>query len=151
VWYSTTAGGELTGSKYSSTTTSATIGSLANGAKYYFQVEAVNIVGDSVASSAVSATPTGVAPPGTPGGLRVRAQRSTANVSWTASSGTGPITYFVLVSTSSSMSSATSHSAGSATSYSVTGLNRNTTYYFEVVAENSGGESGPAGPVSARG
>jgi hypothetical protein len=57
----------------------------------------------------------------------------------------------VLVSTSSSMSSATSLSAGSATSYSVTGLSRYTTYYFEVVAQNSGGKSSPAGPVSARG
>ncbi len=152
VRYSTTAGDELTtGSSYSSTTTSATIGSLTNGTAYYFQVEAVNHQGDSTASSAVSATPTAVAPPTKPGNLRVRALGGTADVSWSASSGTGPITYLVLVSTSSSMSNATSHSAGSATSYSVTGLSRSTTFYFEVVAENSGGGSSPSGPVSSRG
>ncbi len=152
VRYSTIAGDELTtGSSYSRATTSAAIGSLTNGTEYYFQVEAVNNQGDSTASSAVSATPTAVAPPTKPGNLRVRALGSTADVSWTASSGTGPITYLVLVSTSSSMSAATSHSAGSATSYSVTGLSRSTTYYFEVVAQNSGGGSSPAGPVSARG
>jgi len=49
------------------------------------------------------------------------------------------------------MTNATSYSAGSATSYSVSGLSRNTTYYFEVVAKNSGGQSSPAGPVAARG
>ena len=151
VWYSTTLGGELNGSHSSVTTTSATISSLTNGTTYYFEVEAANAQGDSVASSPASATPTGVAPPGTPRNLRVRSQGSTADVSWGSSSGTGPITYVVLVSTSSSMSGATSHSAGSSTSYAVTGLSRNTTYYFEVVAQNSGGNSVPAGPVSARG
>lgn len=151
VWYSATAGGELTGSQFSSSTTSATIGSLTNGTEYYFQVEAVNIKGDSLASSAASATPVTAAAPGTPGSLRVRAFGSTATVSWSASKGTGPITYLVLVSTSPSMSAATSYSAGSSTSYSVNGLSRNTTYYFEVVAKNSGGQSSPAGPVSARG
>jgi subtilase family serine protease len=151
VFYSTTPGGELTGTQKSSSTTSATISSLANGTTYYFQVEAFNAQGDSGASNAANATPSGVAAPGTPRNLRVRTSGSTDSVSWTASSGTGPITYTVLVSTSSSMSAATSHSAGSATNYSVTGLSRSTTYYFEVVAQNSGGSSVPAGPVSARG
>jgi hypothetical protein len=90
------------------------------------------------------------AAPGAPGAVKATASGSTVKVTWTASSGTGPISYTVEVSTSTTMSGAVAYNAGSATTESVTGLNTSTTYYFEVVATNSGGSTTSA-KVSTKG
>ena len=147
VYYGTTA---TPSTKLGTTTaTSASVTGLTSGTTYFFDVEATNANGSSAPSNVASATPP-VAAPGTPGGVSARASGTSVTVSWRASSGTGPITYSVLVSTSSSMSSPTTYSAGSATSYSVTGLGTSTTYYFEVVATNSGGST-KSSVVSSKG
>ena len=150
VYDGTTASPTTKVTSVSSSTTSVTVSSLTAGTTYYFEVVATNAAGSSPASNVLSAVPT-VAAPGTPGSLSARASGTTVNLSWRASTGSGPITYTVKRSTSSSMSNAVSSSAGTSTTFAATGLSTSTRYYFEVIATNSGGSSAPAGPVSSRG
>jgi hypothetical protein len=76
---------------------------------------------------------------------------SQVNLNW-ASSSTNKVTYNVYSSTTSGFTPSASNRVGNGitgTSYSVTGLQPATTYYFLVTAQNSSGESGPANQVSA--
>ncbi|HEV2428063.1 MAG TPA: fibronectin type III domain-containing protein [Acidimicrobiales bacterium] len=135
---------------FSATTTSTTVTDLTGGTQYYFDVVATNAVGSSPASNALAATPTGAAP-SVPTNLRAKARFGSVNVSWSASSGSSPITYTVYYSTTNSFSGATKWGTTSGTSVSISGLRSSTTYFFWVVASNSVGSSAPAGPVSSRG
>ena len=97
VYRGTTSGGEgATPIVTGITATSFTDSTVTNGTTYFYTVAATNSVGTSAQSAQASATPqvTGTAP-GTPTALTAAAGNTTVALSWTASSGSTPITYNV--------------------------------------------------------
>ncbi len=135
--------------------TSLTITGLTNGTMYYFIVTATNSAGESVATTAVSATPATVAPDA-PTDVETSPGNTEVTVSWTAPSDTGgaDITdYTVYWGTEAAVTTDTttkkSTGNGSVTSLTITGLTNGTMYYFIVTATNSAGESVATTAVSA--
>ena len=152
VYRATTSGAEGT-TPFATVTTGTTYtdGAASNGTTYYYQVTAVNSVGEGLKSSEVSATPATV--PGQPGGLTAAAGSGSVSLSWTApiSNGGAPITkYDVYRGTSPGGESTTPvATVTSGTTYNDTGLTSGTTYYYEVSAVNSAGEGPKSGEASA--
>ena len=129
----------VTGNPYPATSTS--ISGLNRGTKYYIRVRAYSGAGESSNSNTVNATTAPDAPTAT-NASSILDQSFQAN--WNAASGaTG---YTLYVSTNSSFSSHISgyngKSVGNVTSYNVSGLSSNTTYYYRLKASNSSGTSG---------
>ena len=88
--------------------------------------------------------------PSAPTGLTATAGNQSVALSWTASSGTAPITYSVYRGTTSGGESTTAISSGlTSTSYSDTGLTNGQKYYYTVRAVNSAGTSGASAEASA--
>ncbi len=120
---------------------------LTNGTTYYFKVAAVNSIGTGSDSNQASAIPN--TPPAAPTGLAATAGNAQVALSWTAAS--GATSYDVFEGTTSGGESSTPIATGiTATTYTVTGLTNGTTYYFEVAAVNSGGQSGYSNEASAK-
>ncbi len=135
--------------------TSLTITGLTNGTMYYFIVTATNSIGESVASTEVSATPTPFVPDA-PTDVETAPGNTEVTVSWTAPSGTGGVVitdYTVYWGTEAAVTTDTttkkSTGNGSVTSLTITGLTNGTMYYFIVTATNSIGESVASTAVSA--
>jgi fibronectin type III domain protein len=136
-----------------SRTTTYTVTGLDSGTTYYFDVTAAFCFegcSDSAPSSVVSAA-TNFTVPGAPTGLTATpAGSSQVRLNWTAPAPTAgaPVTgYKVYDGTSSGGESLAGSS--SAISDTVTGLSSATTYYFEVTAFNSAGESARSTEASA--
>jgi fibronectin type 3 domain-containing protein len=148
IYRSTTSGGEgNTPYKTGVTSTSFTDTGLTNGTTYYYEVSAVNSVGQSSVSSEASATPQVAAPPA-PTGLTATAGNAQVSLSWTAS--TGATSYNIYRSTASGGEGSTPYMTGVATtSFTDSGLTNGTTYYYEVSAVNAGGQSPVSSEVSA--
>jgi glucosylceramidase len=166
-WTAPTTGGTVTYSLYRSTTSGFTPGSgnlaasglsatsysntgLTAATTYYYVVEAVNSAGTSPASNqATLATP---AAPAAPTNLKATAASSSQiNLSWTASTTSG-VTYTVYGSTTSGFTPGSGNlitSGVSGTTYSNTGLNASTAYYYVVEAVNSNGSSGGSNQATA--
>jgi fibronectin type 3 domain-containing protein len=142
VFRSTIAGSQ--GSKIGSTsTTQYTDSSAVNGTTYFYQVSAVNAVGEGAAS----AQSAGVTPavPGTvpvaPTGVNAVAGNGQVNVSWNAVAGAA--SYNVYRSTTQGVQGAKIGS-GTTTGYLDTAVVNGTTYYYRITAVNAVGESGPS-------
>lgn len=132
-------------------TTSFTDGGLASGTTYYYEVSAVNATGEGALSAEASATPVSVSPPSAPAAT-ASAGTSSVQLSWTTpSAGGSPITgYNVYRSTTPGGEGGTPFvQLGVTTSYTDTGLTSGTTYYYQVSATNSAGESALSPEVSA--
>ncbi|HYA45368.1 MAG TPA: fibronectin type III domain-containing protein, partial [Acidimicrobiales bacterium] len=139
-------------------TTAYTVTGLSNGTTYYFQVTAVNGVGEGPYSAQVStvpqasSTPASV-PPGPPTNVSTTAGNMQVSLSWVApaSSGSSAITgYNVYESTAAGNQGAKIATVPAPTmSYTVAGLSDGTTYYFEVTAVNGTGEGIPSAQVAA--
>ncbi len=134
--------------------TSLKVDGLINGLSYYFIVTATNSAGESVATTAVSATPATV--PDAPTDVETAPGNTKVTVSWTAPSDTGgaDITdYTVYWGTEAAVTTDTttkkSTGNGSVTSLTITGLTNGLSYYFIVTATNSIGESVATTAVSA--
>jgi predicted phage tail protein len=154
VYDGTTAGFQDGTPATTATGTSATVTGLTDGATYYFRVAAVNDVGKGPASHEASTTLVANRVPGPPTGLAVTAGGSRVTLSWTApaSDGGAAITGYVINQGTSPGAEASSPVSGSpvrATSYTVSGLTRGTTYYFSVAAVNAVGEGPPSEEASA--
>jgi fibronectin type 3 domain-containing protein len=127
------------------TTTSYTITGLLPGTQYDVEVAAVNAGGTSAFTATTNAT-TLIASPGAPTGLAIgssTAPTSTTAVqalSWTAGSGGTPTSYNLRYSAHGA-NAWTTVSGITGTSTTVTGLNANTSYDYEVEAVNAGGTS----------
>jgi len=123
---------------------------LAASTTYYYIVQAVNCAGTASSSQANATTLSGVTAPSIPTGLTATPGNASVLLSWTASTGTAPITYSIYRGTSSGGESGTPIAANlSATNYTDTGLTNGTTYYYQVTATNSVATSGDSTQVSA--
>ena len=106
----------------------------------YFRVAAVNTYGTGSYSSSASTTVLGV--PDAPTGLSATAGNTQASLSWTAPSNNGGAAlsdYSIQYSTDNTTWTSFSHTASTTTSATITGLTKNTLYYFRVAAINSQG------------
>jgi fibronectin type 3 domain-containing protein len=143
---STTSGAETQIS--APTSTNYTDTGLSNGAKYFYDVSAVNSGGESANSPEVSATP--VAPlsaPATPTGLRATGGNAQVNLSWNASAGAA--TYNVKRSTTNGGPYNTAVASPTATNYIDITVTNGTTYYYVVSAVNTAGQSANSAQASA--
>jgi autotransporter-associated beta strand protein len=121
-------------------TTNYTDGGLARNTQYYYMVVAMNAGGVSGNSTIVGTPP---APPLAPASLSAIPGDSQVTLIWPAVSGvTG---YFLFRGTSSGNETTTVTANYTGTSYTNTGLNNGTAYYFVVAATNTGG-LGPNSP-----
>lgn len=146
-----TGGSPITGYKINSSPvtmeqTTSSAGSyvftgLTNGTAYTFTVKAVNIVGDSPASSASNSV-TPVTVPGAPTGVSAVAGNAQATVSFTAPVNTGGsaiIGYKILTNLP-----IFGYRDATSSPYVFIGLNNGTAYTFTVTAVNAAGESLPS-------
>jgi hypothetical protein len=110
---------------------------------YWYRVVASNASG-SGAASAVTQVATGTTPPAKVIGLTATSTASSVSLSWTASSDSSA-TYTVQRSTTSATSGFSSVTTGlTSPAYTDSTVQSSTTYWYRVVANNSGG----AGPAS---
>ena len=147
VLQSTSSGGTYSAVASGLTGTTYTVTGLTNGTTYYYEVEAVNSAGTSAPSSSASVTPSAPAsPPATPGGLTATGGSGQVSLSW--STVTGAVYYGILRGSGPGGPFALIASPAG-TTYTDTGLQSTTTYYYEVEAVNSAGSSSPSAAVSA--
>ncbi|MFY9615690.1 MAG: N,N-dimethylformamidase beta subunit family domain-containing protein [Candidatus Dormiibacterota bacterium] len=129
-----------------STTTGYSNTGLSPATTYYYQVLASNSTGDSGPSTGASAT-TPVGAPAAPTGLTAGAVSPTQiNLSWTASSGA---TSYKIQRSPNGSTGWSQVGTSTAAAYMDTGLNPSTTYYYQVLASNATGDSGPSNLASA--
>ena len=116
--------------------------SASNGVTYYYQVSAVNSVGEGGRSSERSATP--AAPATAPGATTLGSATASAGsiaLSWSApSDGGSAITGYRIYRGTASGGETLLTTVGTGTSWTDTGLPSGTTYYYQVSAVNSVGE-----------
>jgi predicted phage tail protein len=154
VYDGTTAGFQDGTAATTSTGTSATVTRLTDGTTYYFRVAAVNAVGEGPASGEASTTLAADRVPGSPTGLTATAGGSRVTLSWTApaSDGGTAITGYIIdrgTSPGHEPGTPVNGSLVKATSFTVSGLTRGTTYYFRVAAVNAVGGGPPSEETSA--
>src|SRR6266581_359378 len=143
---SLTTGGPY-GPVTSVTTTNFTDTGLTNGTTYYFVVTASNASGESGNSPETSATPN-VAPPPAPTNLTATAGNMQVALNWTAAAGAA--SYQVNRGTTNGGPYGTVVASGlTATSVTDNTVVNGTTYYYVVVAVNSGGVSPNSNQASA--
>jgi len=122
--------------------------SAVNGTTYYYVVSAVNSVGESENSTPVSATPQAL--PAPPSGLIATAvSRSQIKLTWTDNADNETVFKIERTSNGGSFSQIATVSAN-VTTYSNTGLSRNTTYSYRVRAYNAAGNSAYSNTASAK-
>jgi fibronectin type 3 domain-containing protein len=124
---------------------------VTNGTAQFYTVQAHNAAGFSASSNEATATPVAPpAPPTTPSGLAAANVGTTINLTWTASTGTAPITYNIQRNTTGSTTVYTQIATNvAAANYSDVGLTDGTTYYYSVTASNPGGVSALATQATA--
>jgi Fibronectin type III domain len=147
VYESTTPGGEdLSGTPVCATATgtSCTVSNLANGTPYYFVVVADLQNGNTSASTETTATPIAAAD-----GVTASAANASATVSWSAAAGASGYQVFDSTTPGAENLSGAAACTSTKSDCTVSGLSNGTTYYFEVVATNSGGSASPSSEVSS--
>jgi fibronectin type 3 domain-containing protein len=130
-------------------TASYTDSGLANGVTYYYKVSAVNAIGESALSGELNATP--VTTPSAPTLNSATAGTSSVALAWTAPSSTGGTAisgYKVYRSTTSGTETLLT-TLGNVTNWTDTGLTAGVTYYYQLTALNSVGESGRSAEKNA--
>ena len=150
IYEGTSSGGETPLQNTGSSGTTFTVTGLTNGTKYYFEVTAVNGVGEGPVSNEASATPATL--PGAPTGLTATPGNTQVALSWTspASNGGSAITsYNVYEGTSSGGETLLQNTGSTATTFTATGLTNGSTYYFKVTAVNGVGEGMDSNEASA--
>src|SRR6059058_141046 len=127
-------------------------GGLTNGVTYYYQVSAVNNVGEGPKSNEASETPTAPAtPPGAPQGLVATAGDATVTLTWSApnSNGGSPITNYRIYRGTSSNGETLKATIGNVLTYTDTSVTNGVTYYYQVSALNNVGEGPRSNEASA--
>lgn len=150
VYWSTTSGVTKTsGTKVAGVTSPYVKTGLAAGTTYYFIITADNSVGESAASSQVTATtnPAPPAVPAAPASVTASGGANQVTISWPAVS--GATSYNIYWATTSGVTSAGTKITSATSPYIQTGLAASTTYYYIVTAVNTSGESAASAQVSA--
>jgi hypothetical protein len=136
----------------SMTSTSYVDTNLTNGVTYYYVVTAVNATGESPDSAQVSAVPQAPPPPppASPSGLSATSiSPSQINLVWTDNSNNED-GFKIERSTNGTTFTQIATVGPSITTFSNTGLSKNTTYYYRVSSYGSGGNSAYSNTASAR-
>jgi len=121
------------------TGTSTTISGLTNDTHYYFNVVATNASGVTLADLPTNTTP--IASPSAPSSLVASAGIEVIHLSWSASSGSGSITYTVKRGTTSGGPYTTIAQGLTSPAYHDTSATPGTEYDYIVTAQNAGGTS----------
>jgi hypothetical protein len=138
------------------TATTYSVTGLTAGTVYYYQVRANNASGISANSNAITVTTIPLAPTAAPTALTAtQIKATTIALSWNAVTSTFPIDYYLDVATDAAfttfapINSTTSYNNTNVfgvTTYTVTALVAQTTYYIRIRANNTGG-NGPYSTV----
>jgi autotransporter-associated beta strand protein len=150
---------QATSSDFSQNLTTVTVGAnatsyratgLAAGTAYYYRVHAINGNGQSADTATASATTQSTTPIAPSGLTATAASSSEINLSWT-NNATNQTGFQIDQATSSDFTqNLTTVTVGAnATTYSAMGLSAGTTYYYQVRAVNSNGNSANSSPASA--
>ncbi len=152
IYRATSSGGEalvksgVTGTSYTDT-------GLTNGTTYYYEVTAVNGVGEGGSSNEASAVPAPGAP-GAPTGLQASGGNAFVSLLWTGplnDGGSAITSYRIYRGTSPGGESSTPIATGiTATSYVDNTAVNGTTYYYKVSAVNGTGEGAQSSEASAK-
>jgi predicted phage tail protein len=148
VYRGTTSGGETLVATLGNVT-SYTDSGLSNGGTYYYQVTAVNSVGEGARSNERSATPATV--PGAPTLNSATSGNGSVTLGWSApgSNGGEAVSGYDVYRGGSSGSETLVATLGNVTSYTDSGLSNGGTYYYQVTAVNSVGEGARSNERSA--
>lgn len=122
--------------------------SATNGTTWYYQVTAVNAVGESARSNEVSATPTWS--PTAPQNLSgAGAGSNSVNLTWTApASNNGSAIQYYNVYRGTTSGGETLTASSTVTSFTNSGLTAGTLYYYQVSAKNGVGEGPKSNEIS---
>ena len=132
--------------------TSYTDTSVTNGVTYYYQVSAVNSVGEGPRSNEATATPSApAAPPTAPQGLVATGGVGTVTLVWSPPSNNGgsPVTNYRIYRGTSSNGETLLTTIGNVLTYIDTAVTNGVTYYYQVSAVNSAGEGPRSNEASA--
>ncbi|MDD1772860.1 MAG: leucine-rich repeat protein [Methanomassiliicoccales archaeon] len=124
---------------------------LSNNQSYYYQVSAVNAIGQGA-----NCSPVGVfleyasMAPGAPQGLTLIASSNQVNLAWSApaSDGVGPITGYKVYRSTTSNGTYGLISSPSVLNYTDMGLTNGQTYWYKISAVNVAGEGENCSPIS---
>ncbi|HEU5396942.1 MAG TPA: hypothetical protein VFV81_07235, partial [Verrucomicrobiae bacterium] len=142
-------GGPYTNLTAAMAQTNYTDSAVMNGVPYYYKVSATNAAGESVNSGLVEAYPSAAAPSAPVGLIAGATSHTRIDLSWEAVPGA---TSYIIKRSSSANGPFTPIAAGVGTiflTYADTGLAPGTTYYYDVSATNSLGESVDSAPAAA--
>ncbi len=146
IYWSTTSGTGVSGTKISNVSSPYTHTSLANGTTYYYVITAVNSVGESASSVEVSGTPA-IPPPNAPSLKSVIPGNQQTLLSWNPVA--GATRYNLYWSTTSGKAASGTKITNVTSPYQHTGLTNGSTYYYVLTAVSAAGESSPSAEVGA--
>jgi len=150
VYYSSYSGQENPSLTTTVTTTSYERTSLVSDSTYYFKVAAVNSTGEGTASSVVSAKTNKFGTPGIPTGVTAAPLSSSSiQITWLSPSGIDKPTGYTIYRSTVATGTFPSIANTSNLTYTDTGLNPSTTYYYFVKAYNSYGDGSVSSTSSA--
>ena len=118
--------------------------SVTNGVTYYYQVKAINSVGEGAGSAIISATPEATTVPTSPQNPQASAGDSYVLINWTTpldDGGSDINSYTIYRGTDSYNLTLLATVASTQTSYNDTSVENGQTYYYKITAVNDQGES----------
>jgi VCBS repeat-containing protein len=154
IYRSASSGAEALYTTVGGTTTSYTDLAVMNGTTYYYQVTATNSVGEGARSVEISSTPSAPNSPPSPPVLTATAGTASVSLTWTVpASGSSAITGYKVYRATTSGGETALTTVGT-TSYNDGAVVAGTTYYYQVTAVSSIGESSrsverPATPTAS--
>ncbi|MBC7962895.1 MAG: fibronectin type III domain-containing protein, partial [Steroidobacteraceae bacterium] len=148
-WSTSTGVTKTSGTKVAGVTSPYVKTALSAGTTYYFIVTAANSVGESAASTQITATtsPAPPAVPARPAGVTATGGANQVSLSWPAVS--GATSYNIYWATTSGVTTAGTRITTTTNSYIQTGLAASTTYYYIVTAVNAAGQSAASAQITA--